>query len=614
MVNYNSVYSQQKRRREAQMTKTKSEEKLEQPNFFDSTRFRHSIECLHKTPQMLTLSVRQNALLFEHSLTKGKLPAGYNKKTIPLPNYTIVDISEDSIEERKICVEFLQSKEGRKIYKEINGLVLPNNGVDIKAKLAQSLAEMQDDDYLRLTILSDTFTKVQLDSALQNNQSIDLTYFSVVKDPSQLHEKSFASMQLQSYYQAINTQLITRKPSKENTLKLAFLEIHQERLAAIRAYLYRKSITFYGEVLAHQADNNKIEIYDQLHNIFESLPVIQQGRLVGVQRSVSKLISQIDTISSAIDNDAQYPSTYHAFHNLINLNEPKSLQPNHITSTHIALKGISPQQLQKFRINSEQLKILFEKTLQHYHLLSAQPDDNKWSVEIKKEISSINVSAENKVLELPSDIHRRLDEVMPLGALPVIDHEMTHIFQHENGEKIGLGISQKALTARGHLWFEAGAVLSEITSQEELFGRYEPTNIGYLLALKKRVLGGTMSECAKEFYTWLTKALPGEDEDILREVAINRTLRLFRFGGEWTHHTAYWSNSEPLVYGQARVLAAAVPKNLHYLFYIGRLNLHALAELYHLGFIRKSEYFVPPSLPSLTVIPTIQSWIQEKSN
>jgi hypothetical protein len=272
-------------------------------------------------------------------------------------------------------------------------------------------------------------------------------------------------MQLQSYYQAIQAQLAARKPTKENTLKLAFLEIHQERLTAIRAYLYRKSITFYGEVLAHQTDNNKVKLYDQLRKIFENLPTIQQGTLVGVQRSVSKLISQIDTISSAIDYDAQYPSTYHAFQNLINLNEPKSLQPNHIT-THTALKGITHQQLQKFRINSDQLKILFEKTLHHYHLLSTQPDDNKWSVVILKEISSINVSAEYKVLELPSDIHRRLDEVLPQGALPVIDHEMTHIFQHENGAKIGLGITQKALIARGHLWFEAGAVLSEISSQE----------------------------------------------------------------------------------------------------------------------------------------------------
>lgn len=272
------------------------------------------------------------------------------------------------------------------------------------------------------------------------------------------------------------------------------------------------------------------------------------------------------------------------------------------------MKNYDAKRFENLEINADQLKTLIQNVLARYGLLSSEekysakrkgrPDDGKWLVALSKVRTSLAVASKSGTVWVPKKFKRSLSQKKPTGVLPLIDHEITHVLQHENAAKLGIGLLEKDRSARGSLWFETGATAQEDESYSNHFGINRSANFNYLKALQAQVNGGSISDCAKVFFNSLIDSGDVKNKDEAVQTAVDRTLRLFRHGGEWAAGTGYLTNTEPLEYAEQQILARNLPKDLDWLYFVGRANFQTLAELYRIGWLKKDDVFIPEKMPS----------------
>lgn len=209
--------------------------------------------------------------------------------------------------------------------------------------------------------------------------------------------------------------------------------------------------------------------------------------------------------------------------------------------------------------------------------------DEKFQVIITPHRKNMSVDSTRRVINIPATITRPLAGVYPAGALPLIAHELTHVLQAYADYDLGQRIPLARMKGRRYrILREAGGVYQEYVLARDYFGMNREPNDHYMRAYQVKAAGGSRIAVARAFYESLVagKALSSSDDAAARELAVNRTSRLYRYGGH---------SSQVLDYVEQAVVCSVL---LQYLapeqvnaFLLGgaSFNLEDSAALHHFG-------------------------------
>lgn len=283
---------------------------------------------------------------------------------------------------------------------------------------------------------------------------------------------------------------------------------------------------------------------------------------------------------------------------------------------------VSEEVLESIVIDAKSFQHWFKEVLAESNLLSVEnedlydkdrsgpPADGKWQVILDPNRSSIVVEDRQRVILVPEKFRRSIASINPAGAVPVLDHEDTHVVQNENRRKLGLGITRNVRMDRSDIYSEAGAVARETECQEELFGHTRDANPHYLRAMQAKLAGGSLRDCMKAFYDSLMQSDPEMSQRKAAEQAVDRAMRLFRNGGQYDDDSVHLTNSQPLVYLEQDILVQKLKESgCEKLLYVNGVNLEMLAKLHRVGLVDLDKITVPKKHPSEVIMDEIEALI-----
>ncbi len=227
------------------------------------------------------------------------------------------------------------------------------------------------------------------------------------------------------------------------------------------------------------------------------------------------------------------------------------------------------RQLQGVTWNAHQIKACIESVLDEWGMLSrfstswqevedrdGFADDEKFQVITTPQRKNLSVDSTRRIVNIPADTVRGLIGEYPAGALPLVAHELSHVLQafadYELGEQIPLA---KIKGRRYRVLREAGGMYQERIMSRDYFGTDREATPHYLNAYLAKCEGKNRLEVARVFYesTIAGRTLSPQEDEAARFFAVNRTARLYRYGGH---------NSQVLDYVEQSVVCDVLMRRL----------------------------------------------------
>lgn len=428
---------------------------------------------------------------------------------------------------------------------------------------------------------------------------------SVVRNPKILFEKISGYRKLKEFYKQEKASLESelyelQRDAEANESRIrvvhaqrALLKIYRRRLNTLIAELYYAA---YKVTVQSEAIGLEYDFADYFKSIGQNP---NEGTIHKILSRLDRFINGSGDTSSPISAEIEHMVAESRIAGIDSEGQPVD---NHDKT------GIETEAM----ITASELKNWMEVVLRQHDLLSSSTDfdsdregpaeDGKWQVVITPKSTSISRNSRQKVIKIAPDFKRTISSLVPAGAIPVLDHELTHLFQDENRIRLGLRIFDNVRTDRATATMEAGAIMVETETQKELFGQERKPNFNYYAAVKRRLNGGSYKECVKAFYDSLMATDPDSDKRKAMKLAINRTARLFRGGGRFDSTDGSITNSKDLVYLEQEFLAEQLAKvNAQRFLFIGGVSLQTLAELHAVGLFDESKMQYPTERPSDTL-------------
>ncbi len=574
-----------------------------------------AIEVFHNPPEFeLSPEEKEEVQTFERALCDGEFPRGFEflAKRIKKPPKNIVEISNMNTDLKVFCIDwYIKTEKGLACLQSMGYEGNVKSEGEVREFLAAAIVRIKknnlvndndDDDLDDGYESSRLWARAQLEQKLTDILEKGISdidepeYFSILRKPDELIERIAAARELKNYYKSIEAALRSSEDSNINDAKLVMLTMHRERINTFIATCYRQVIPLLNQYRLNQS----LLSSEQIDVLTDAMPVLKNVDTTDVEK-MARLYSMLDKFINGIDAENGFSQISAEIERLELALQDKPDEKR-------AVKNYDAKRFEDIELNAEQIKSLIQRILTSYGLLSSEtkysskrkgrPEDGKWLVAISKIRTSLAVVSKSGVVWVPKKFKRSLDQKKPTGVLPLLDHEITHVLQHENASKLGIELLEKDRSARGSLWFETGATNQENLSFKSHFGIDRGTNFNYLKAMQTQLKGGSISECTKVFYDSLVSSGDITDRKQAIETAVDRTLRLFKHGGEWATKTGYLTNTEPLEYAEQQILARNLPSDLEWLYFVGRANFQTLAELYRIGWLKKDDIFVPEKMPS----------------
>jgi hypothetical protein len=266
---------------------------------------------------------------------------------------------------------------------------------------------------------------------------------------------------------------------------------------------------------------------------------------------------------------------------------------------------VNPDDLKSAQIDGEMFGDWVSSVLESYGFLSAYQDwdseresfapDGKWQVIVNDKFKNLAVNPQQRIVKVPRKT------ISIARAIPVIDHETTHVIQHENQRVISqLAIMEHIGIDSASVQIESGGIWQETVAREAILGEVdqEINGTSYLQALRVKARGGTFGECAQAYFEDLTIRMPDMDSDKVAAQAINRTRRIFRSGGlEFAQEGPYLTNTQPLNYLEQRLIYENLGERNRKLLLLGGVAVNNFVRLSELGLMDPAAIKIPEKQP-----------------
>jgi len=227
------------------------------------------------------------------------------------------------------------------------------------------------------------------------------------------------------------------------------------------------------------------------------------------------------------------------------------------------------RELEDISWDATQIKAFFEAVLREWGMLSQHKttwqesddrdgfaEDEKFQVVVTPRRSNLSVDSTRRIVNIPESCVRSLVSVYPAGALALVAHELSHVLQAYADYELGKQIPLARIKGRRYrILREAGGAYQEKILQRDYLGASKGANGHYFHAYIAKSEGKSRIEVARVFYDSVKadrELSPKEDEQT-RELAIGRTARLYRHGGQ---------NSQVLDYVEQSVVCDILMQHL----------------------------------------------------
>lgn len=449
---------------------------------------------------------------------------------------------------------------------------------------------------------SSEFIQKRMVDAFEKNgfSSVDAipnpTRLLVATNPDKLADKVEGLKRLKTYLKAYDATLTgDDKVTKGTRVMVA---IHRRRVNEMIANLYPEAFAFQKQAQASNTDKNKA-LSTRIEKAMSGI------RAISGRRSL-KNFSRIDMFLNGA-GELQKGNYNQVSGEILTLADEvtKRQEPK---PTNYRYKGFE-EKWKDAEFSAEEFRAMGEKVLDAWGILSSMPHteydperqgrapDGKWQAVLNPKSTSLSVESKQNAMKFQPNKPRKMASVSPAGAVPGLIHETHHVWQHGEKERLGLTITERVGMDRSALIAEGGGIYVEGKAQRELFGQVSSPNTDYLRAAQARIKGGGYADCVKAFYESQMAKNPNSDKRKVAELAADRTLRLFRSGGQTAEASKYFTHSGggTLEYLEQELLAKELRGTpLEPIFYLTGVNLEMLAELHKIGLFDIKNVKFPP--------------------
>ncbi|HSW90727.1 MAG TPA: hypothetical protein VLF64_01895, partial [Candidatus Saccharimonadales bacterium] len=217
------------------------------------------------------------------------------------------------------------------------------------------------------------------------------------------------------------------------------------------------------------------------------------------------------------------------------------------------------RELEGINWDAKQIKQCVETVLEKWSVLSGHTvtwqevdgrdgfaPDGKFQVIITPRRKNMSVDSTRRLVNIPEGTVRPLVGLYPAGALPLIAHELSHVLQAYADYELGQQIPLARIKGRRYrILREAGGAYQEKILCRDYLGLDRAPNLHYLIGYTAKVNGSTRLQVARAFYESLIqgKSLTNDEDLAARTLAVNRSSRLYRYGGHSSQALDYVEQS-----------------------------------------------------------------------
>lgn len=243
--------------------------------------------------------------------------------------------------------------------------------------------------------------------------------------------------------------------------------------------------------------------------------------------------------------------------------------------------------------------------------------DNKWQCVPTKNTDISEVKFKRKALLDPAQKKSSILYAITKSC----GHEMTHIFQAENSQKIPLEFPQKIIdNRRASIITEGGATSAENKLRRAAFGYENLPSPSYVYAMVEKTSGGNFLDCVKVFYDCEMRKAKKDylqhnisEESFQKEIrasikiAVSATKRLFKEEADLKTRDSFLTRSRDTVYlEQATLVRKLSGTNLEKVLFIAGIAPHEIPILMRFGLLDLNDIKEPDYQAALKI------WEREK--
>lgn len=477
----------------------------------------------------------------------------------------------------------------------------------------------------------DKFSSVQLEDEIDFSKLKEPTTVSVTHNPQVIVEQLTQYRVLKDYHRQLRRKLHGRTDPL-SLAKLAVLEVHQRRLNELLAEMYGEARGLLKQD-KYSGGFLRARIVEQLRGIGAGSKPLSQRTNPELQLD-TRTFARIDrflygiggklVFDKPISQDSEVYKTTYDYHVLdANTVELANRSQSKTSKNNYRFQSVDPSLFNSTKVQAKIWRNWARVVLDKYGILSTDKSDNptkiaadnKWRVLMKADKSHLRIDKKIKAIIVPEEKSFSIGS-LSRGAVALQNHEISHVIQQENKEKVGLAITRRVGMDRSSMYAEAGAIACESQACED-FGLQRTVNPHYLRAIQAKLAGGNAVNCAEAYYKSMIDKDPSKKGKIgALLTAISTPRRLFRKARNYIEKEPYLTNSQPLDYIEQELLAENLREaGLSRFLLVGGVNLQMLAKLHKFGLVDLKSFNFPTELPSQILSTKIERLLlSQKAN
>jgi hypothetical protein len=534
--------------------------------------------------------------------------------------FRLESICETKSKNFRTNLEYIESEQGREDFCRVFGLAIPPEVLDqasvksflynhedvIKKTDSKTRGEFEG----RSQAYFEKQTTTNLLATLSENGDIDP---SVIIEPHDLSislspEDSLKKIKdLRELKQKLKEEyvLLEAEKGEVSDVKIGILNLYAKRLNEMLSGLSQTGIKFINKQAAgFELNETETELADMVFQVADS------------DRIASRYDKFERGASSELNNEGYYKQISSELTDFANKYAEEYNESIKDGDEQMRLRGLDPEKItDESMYGPEEVKAFAQEVLQAYDLLKSPStnhnnseeeglvSDGKWRVSVSEKYNSMAVSGGQKVIKIPKQSYS-VKKLFTVG----LAHEIEgHVLQHTNKKKLGLRLFNKIGSDRSAIFAEGGAMYNQDWVSKEAFGVSSKPSPHYIRAMVTKLNGGNYADCVKTFFESAIEPYKEmkETNTITQmqfeveakkniKLAVNRTRRIFRGGGDYESKKGLITSSKDSVYLEGLILTEKLQEaGLQKYMYLTQINIDAIIFLLKSGLLSTEDIKAP---------------------
>jgi hypothetical protein len=534
----------------------------------------------------------------------------------------LLDLLKLDAKAGRVPVAYFLTDEGREMAAEQGLTEIANAETENDVVRAITRYSFDDPRKLRKDILgkADRWEKNRYTDAILAGEPIEESQEAFyLQNPQDFATKVRGLLAYSAFFRSVRRSLKEDEPTPEMLAKLAVVEIYQARINSELAGNYTELLAITNQLEALPSEYRQ-QWLEWLGAGFSSRLRLMITDRQMTERFAKRLDSVRNGMADGYGKNHRYRGVSRPILSYFESDHDREVAGDSVFTPEEVAK------LAEISVNTATVQEWLEETLHERGLLSEHPydieidrfrrgraPDGKWQIAIDPSTDSLAVDKIKGIIKVADNFDRTLTSVEPVGAVPVVYHELTHVEQNERSYRspYNLKLLRESIAKRAVLMREASGIKGEKKVHQELFGQNRKNNPHYMRALAAYEDTGDEAASIKAYVDSVLdgralKDLPDKQQRSTVYKAVDRVRRITRRNGRY--------NSQPMAYAEQALIMTEVeqldPELQDLVFAEASLDLPDMVRLHRFGLLKVDKPAEKP-LPDIFRDKVVQ-WMKDK--